>query len=157
MNWLVYNFELKGSTWWDLLLKCPNMVISPPLLILNGFLSDLIVKICRKCTGRLRIFLWLYLHSWDSMVECSKVLCDRAKKDDNNSSGSEYYTGNASSKRAERNEITNGTDNNYFQIIKLFCEMSDISLPRKRLSRGIPKSRKLQMIERQQSKKLVKC
>ena len=37
---------------------------------------------------------------------------------------------------------------NYFQAIKLFCDMTDIPIPWKKISRGIPRSRKLQTIER---------
>ena len=31
---------------------------------------------------------------------------------------------------------------NYFQAIKLFCDMTDIPIPWKKISRGIPRSRK---------------
>ena len=88
----------------------------------------------------------------DSMVERSKVFCDRAKNNDvdnnSNSSGSGWAFSSIiqylqhQKERAERKEITAGTVKNYFQVIKLFCEMSDISVPWKRISRGLPKSRK---------------
>jgi integrase len=100
-----------------------------------------------KCTGRLRMFFDFTGIPGDSMVERSKVFCDRAKNDDNyNCSGWAFsciigYIQHQK-ERAERKEITAGTVKNYFQVIKLFCEMSDISLPWKRISRGLPKSRK---------------
>jgi hypothetical protein len=80
------------------------------------------------------------------MVERSKVFRDRAKNNANNSNGWTFsciirYIQHQK-ERAERKEITAGAVKNYFQVIKLYCEMSDISLPWKRISRGLPKSRK---------------
>jgi hypothetical protein len=102
-------------------------------------------KTREKCTGRLRMFFDFIGIPGDSMVERSKVFCERAKNNDNSrgwafSSIIQYVQ--HQKERAERKEITAGTVKNYFQVIKLFCEMSDISLPWKRISRGLPKSRK---------------
>jgi integrase len=44
--------------------------------------------------------------------------------------------------RVENKEITAATLRNYVKSIKLFCEMSDISLPWKKITRGFPKSRR---------------
>jgi integrase len=107
-------------------------------------------KTREKCTGRLRMFFDFIGVPGESMIERSKVFCDRAKNstDDNSSSGSGWaFTSiiqymQHQKERADRKEITAGTVKNYFQVIKLFCEMSDISVPWKRISRGLPKSRK---------------
>jgi integrase len=103
-------------------------------------------KTREKCTGRLRMFFDFIGIPGDSMVERSKVFCERAKNNDNNSSGWAFSSiiqyVQHQKERAERKEITAGTVKNYFQVIKLFCEMSDISLPWKRISKGLPKSRK---------------
>jgi hypothetical protein len=103
-------------------------------------------KTREKCTGRLRMFFDFIGIPGDSMVERSKAFCERAKNNDNNSSGWAFSSiiqyVQHQKERAERKEITAGTVKNYFQVIKLFCEMSDISLPWKRISRGLPKSRK---------------
>jgi hypothetical protein len=80
------------------------------------------------------------------MVERSKVFRDRPKNNANNSNGWTFSSIiryiQHQKERAERKEITARTVKNYFQVIKLFCEMSDISLPWKRIRRGLPKSRK---------------
>jgi integrase len=107
-------------------------------------------KTKEKCTGRLRMFFDFIGIPGDSMVERSKVFCHRAKNNDidsnNNGSGWSFSSiiqyMQHQKERAERKEITAGTVKNYFQVIKLFCEMSDISVPWKRISRGLPKSRK---------------
>lgn len=102
-------------------------------------------KTREKCTGRLRMFFDFIGIPGDSMVERSKVFCERAKNNDSNngwafSSIIQYLQ--HQKQRDERKEITAGTVKNYFQAVKLFCEMSDVSLPWKRISRGLPKSRK---------------
>jgi hypothetical protein len=44
--------------------------------------------------------------------------------------------------RVEKNEITAATLLNGVKVIKLFCEMNDILLPWKRITRGLPKARR---------------
>lgn len=44
--------------------------------------------------------------------------------------------------RAERKEISESTVPNYYKPIKLFCEMNDILLSWKKISRGLPKERR---------------
>jgi len=44
--------------------------------------------------------------------------------------------------RVERKEITAATALNSVKVIKLFCEMNDILLPWKRITRGLPKPRR---------------
>ncbi len=44
--------------------------------------------------------------------------------------------------RVDRKEITAATIRNYIKSIKLFCEMADISIPWKKITRGLPKGRK---------------
>jgi hypothetical protein len=44
--------------------------------------------------------------------------------------------------RCDRKEITAATIRNYVKAVKLFCEMNDIMLPWKKVTRGLPKGRK---------------
>lgn len=44
--------------------------------------------------------------------------------------------------RVEKTEISAGTLRNFVKTIKLFCEMSEIAISWKKITRGLPKSRK---------------
>jgi hypothetical protein len=44
--------------------------------------------------------------------------------------------------RADRKEISAATIRNYVKSIKLFCEMADIAVPWKKITRGIPAGKK---------------
>ncbi len=44
--------------------------------------------------------------------------------------------------RVEKTEITGGTLRNFVKTIKLFCEMTEIPIRWKKITRGLPKSRK---------------
>jgi hypothetical protein len=43
--------------------------------------------------------------------------------------------------RVNRKEITGSTVRNYVNVMKLFCEMNDLLVPWKKLTRGLPKAR----------------
>ena len=44
--------------------------------------------------------------------------------------------------RVENKEITSGTLKNFVKSLKVFCEMADISIPWKKITRGLPKIRR---------------
>jgi integrase len=43
--------------------------------------------------------------------------------------------------RVENNEISGATVRDYVKLIRLFCEMNEITVPWKKIMRGLPKSR----------------
>jgi hypothetical protein len=43
--------------------------------------------------------------------------------------------------RYDRGEISGSTIRNYVKVVKLLCEMNDISIPSKEITRGLPKGR----------------
>ena len=44
--------------------------------------------------------------------------------------------------RVRRKELAAGTVKNYYTAVKLFCEMNDVSLNWKKISRGLPRVKK---------------
>ena len=44
--------------------------------------------------------------------------------------------------RVQRKEITTGTLRNYTKTLKMFCEITDIVIPWKKITRGLPKVRR---------------
>jgi hypothetical protein len=44
--------------------------------------------------------------------------------------------------RVDRKEITAGTLKNYCKAIRLFCDMSEIDIPWRRITRGLPKPKR---------------
>ena len=50
--------------------------------------------------------------------------------------------------RVEKKEITASTLRNYVKTIKMFCEVTDIVIQWKKITRGFQKERDMQMIER---------
>jgi hypothetical protein len=44
--------------------------------------------------------------------------------------------------RVRRKELAAGTVKNYYRAVKLFCEMNDVSLNWKKISRGLPRAKK---------------
>jgi hypothetical protein len=44
--------------------------------------------------------------------------------------------------RVERKEITGGTLRNYVKTIKMFCEVTDIIIPWKKITRGFPRGKR---------------
>jgi hypothetical protein len=43
--------------------------------------------------------------------------------------------------RVNRKEITGSTLRNYVKVVKLFCEMDDLYVPWKKLTRGLPRAK----------------
>ena len=48
----------------------------------------------------------------------------------------------AQKERVEKGEISPATLRNYIKAVKLFCEMNDIAIAWKKITRGLPKARR---------------
>ena len=99
-------------------------------------------KTREKCTGRLKMFFNFIGIPAGSMAERSKAFYDKAKYDNGWTFSSIVRYLQKQKERVERKEISAGTMKNYFQAVKLFCDMADIPIPWKKISRGIPRVRK---------------
>jgi hypothetical protein len=100
-------------------------------------------KTREKCTGRLRMFFdCLGILPGQKMEERSMAFCEKAKSDNRWAFSSIIQYLQKLKERVEMKEITAGTMKNRYQAVKLFCEMADINISWKKISRGIPRVRK---------------
>ena len=96
-----------------------------------------------KYLGRLAYFM-SYVGITEGNIEnkCN-VLGEKCKADSKWLANNVIQYLHTHRKRVERREISASTLNNYIKPIKLFCEQLEISLPWKRITRGLPRGRRL--------------
>jgi hypothetical protein len=92
---------------------------------------------------RLRIFLnHIGLLPEGTMEDRCNLFASKGKKDPNWAFSCIVRFLQYQKERVEREEITGATLRNFVKAIKLFCEMSDIPVSWKKISRGLPKTRR---------------
>jgi integrase len=111
----------------------------PYSLFLYGMNSP---KTKEKCVGRLRMFFNDLHLPGESMEERCNLFCEQAKQDNSWVSRGVISYLQKQKVRVENKEIKAGTLKNHYQAIKLFCEMNDIVISWKKISKGLPKVRK---------------
>ena len=90
-----------------------------------------------------RLYLFFeFLGLEGNLEEKSKLFAAKAREDLNWAFASVMKFITYQKDRAERKEISASTVPNYYKPIKLFCEMNDILLSFKKISRGLPKERR---------------
>jgi hypothetical protein len=93
-----------------------------------------------KYRGRLaKFFDFLRLES--TIEERAQSFADRGGKDADWLFVNLLKFAQAQKERVERGELSPATLRNYIKAIKLFCEMNDISVPWKKITRGLSKAR----------------
>ena len=88
------------------------------------------------------VFLILLISLLELLAECSKAFYNKAKYDNGWGFRSIVQYLQKRKERVERKEISAGTMKNYFQAIRLFCDMADIPIPWKKISRERKKIRR---------------
>lgn len=99
-------------------------------------------KTKEKVVGRLRMFFDFIGLSEDKIEIRCNTFVNKAKNDQAWIFGWLVKYLESLKERYDNKEISAGTIKNRYQAIKLFCDMSDISLPWKKISRALPKVRK---------------
>jgi hypothetical protein len=109
----------------------------------NSFLFAFRSPVTReKYLGRLAFFM-SYVGITEGNIESRcNILGEKCKADPKWLSNSVIRYLHVHRQRVERREISASTLSNYIKPIKLFCEQLEISLPWKRITRGIPRGRR---------------
>jgi hypothetical protein len=94
-----------------------------------------------KCVPRLNKF-FEFINLNGTMQEKCSTFVKSANEQPSWALGSVIKFLQMNKDRVERKEITAATALNSVKVIKLFCEMNDVLLPWKRITRGLPKARR---------------
>lgn len=95
----------------------------------------------RKYTNKLEIF-FEFVGLNGTLEEMSRQYVDKSKSDGNWSFNAVMRFISHQKERVQSKEIVAGTMLNYYKPIKLFCELNEINLNWKKISRGLPRARK---------------
>jgi hypothetical protein len=77
-----------------------------------------------------------------TLEERARIFAKRGKDDSNWSLNSILKFVQFQKDRVDKKEISGATLRNYVKSIKLFCEMADMPIPWKKITRGLPKGKK---------------
>ncbi len=94
-----------------------------------------------KCVPRLNKF-FEFINLGGTMQERCLIFAKKAKDQPIWATSSVIKYLQMNRDRIDKNEITPATLRNSVKVLKLFCEMNDILLPWKRITRGLPKARR---------------
>jgi integrase len=89
-----------------------------------------------------RFFDFINLEKEGTIEERCNLFADEAKTDPDWAFNRIMGFLQFQKERVEKREITGATLRNFVKAIKLFCEMSDIPVPWKKIARGLPKIRR---------------
>jgi hypothetical protein len=94
----------------------------------------------RQYPSRLKLF-FDFLGLGGSLTEQASEFMSRLRKDSNSEQHNFLRFLGFHIERVRRKELAAGTVKNYYRAFKLFCEMNDVSLNWKKISRGLPKAK----------------
>ena len=96
-------------------------------------------KTKEKVVPRLKMFFDFIDIRGDPIEQLCKVFVEKARSNQNWIFSNLIQYLQYHKERVEKKEISAGTVKNYYQAVKLFCEMNQIDLPWKRISKALPK------------------
>jgi integrase len=89
-----------------------------------------------------KFFDFIGIDEGKTLEEKARTFADRGKDDINWAFSNILKFIHFQKERVDRKEITAATVRNYVKSIKLFCEMADIPIPWKKITRGLPRGKK---------------
>ena len=96
-------------------------------------------KTKEKVVPRLKMFFDFIGIRGVPIDELCKIFVEKARDNQNWIFSSSIQYLQYHKERVEKKEISAGTVKNYYQTVKLFCEMNQIDLPWKRISKALPR------------------
>ncbi|MDN5845149.1 MAG: tyrosine-type recombinase/integrase [Candidatus Nitrosocosmicus sp.] len=123
----------------DLINRYLDMNNDPYTIFMNAIKSP---NTREKYDRRLKIFLDFIKIPGDDMKDRCIRLSEMGKNNNQRTISCIIAYIMYQKERLEKKEITGGTLFNYLKAIKLFCEMTDISIPWKKITRGISRGRR---------------
>ena len=93
----------------------------------------------QKRLGKFFEFLGL---EGDTIEQKSRVFVDLARRDSNWTFNNVIRFVQFQNSRVTKKEISGATDRNYVKSIKLFCDMADLPVSWKMITRGLPRGRR---------------
>lgn len=115
-----------------------SMMMDPWSIFLYGMKAPMTRE---KYRGRLAKFFDFIGLTGVTIEERAKTFTERAKKEPDWLFVGLLRFAQAQKERVEKGELSPATLRNYIKAVKLFCEMNDISVPWKKITRGLPKAR----------------
>jgi hypothetical protein len=118
--------------------KLQETSMDPWSMFLYGMKAPMTRK---KYRGRLVKF-FDFIELQGLIEERAKAFAERGRKDPDWLFTSLLRFAQSLKERIEKGELSPATLRNYFKAIKLFCEMNDIAITWKKITRGLPKARR---------------
>jgi integrase len=116
-----------------------TMMMDPWSIFLYGMKAPMTRE---KYRGRLAKFFDFIGFTEGTMEERAKTFTERGNKQPEWVFVSILRFAQTQKERVSNGEISPGTLRNYIKAIKLFCEMNDIVIVWKKITRGLPKARR---------------
>ena len=116
-------------------------VTSPYNMFKYSVRSELTRKYYERRIKRFFDFIGFLVNSGSGIDERCNLFAEKGKSDTNWATTRIISFLQYEKERVQKEEITAATLSNFVKSIKLFCEMCDISIPWKKITRGLPRPR----------------
>lgn len=117
-----------------------NKELTPYLMFKYAIKTEITRKYYERRLKKFFDFIEFKIADKDIVVRCNEF-AEKAKNNTNWALSQIVRFLQYQKERVENKEITSGTLKNFVKSLKVFCEMADISIPWKKITRGLPNAR----------------
>jgi hypothetical protein len=114
--------------------------LTPYLMFKYAIKTQITRKYYERRLKKFFDFIEFEIEHKDIEVKCNKFV-EKAKNNTNWTLSQIIRFLQYQKERVEKKEITSGTLKNFVKSLKVLCEMADISIPWKKITRGLPNAR----------------